>query len=207
VTARRALQVGALAAQAILLPMLAARALHGGAGALVAGAVGWLAADLSSGVVHWLADRIGSARTPLVGPLIRSFREHHAAPEALLAHDAVETSGDHALIALLPAIPTALLARGAPASAFVLTLAAAVMLTGPIHKWAHAPRPPRLARALQRAGIILSPAHHRRHHDGGRDSHYCITCGWMDAPLEGAGVFRRLERLFARARGPGREAG
>jgi ubiquitin-conjugating enzyme E2 variant len=73
--------------------------------------------------------------------------------------------------------------------------------TSQIHKWAHDPRPPRLARWLQRAGLILSPARHSRHHRFPFAGHYCITTGWCNPLLERLGFWKALERLVARLTG------
>lgn len=36
----------------------------------------------------------------------------------------------------------------------------------------------RIVRALQLAGIIISPEHHARHHDGQFNRNFCIVSGW-----------------------------
>src|SRR5712692_2933848 len=54
-------------------------------------AAGFVAADFVSGLVHWLADTWGRSDWPIIGPaIIRGFREHHADPDAILAHDFIE---------------------------------------------------------------------------------------------------------------------
>jgi hypothetical protein len=68
-----------------------------------------------------------------------------------------------------------------------------VFATNHIHRWAHARRPPPIVGALQRAGLVLSPAHHARHHRR-HDGAYCVTCGWLNPLIDGSGVLAALER-------------
>ncbi len=163
--------------------------------------LGLLGADLVSGVVHWGFDTWGDLDTPVVGRLaIRAFREHHADPTVMLRHDFVETNGHNITLALV-LTGAGLGLRPGFAALTLLAMAAGVAFTSQIHKWAHAPRPPVAVRALQRLGLILSPGHHARHHLAPHDADYCITTGWLNAPLGALGIFPRLERLVERATG------
>jgi ubiquitin-conjugating enzyme E2 variant len=183
------------------------RALEVGDLPLVASALfaGLLAADFVSGVGHWLFDRCLSETTPLLGPLaVRAFREHHADPQALLSHGFVELNGETAL-AMLPllGVAAALPDPGSGrAAAFVhvalVSMAALLVATNSLHRLAHARRAPRLAARLQRAGLLLSPVHHARHHAAAHDRAYCITVGWWNPLLDRVGFFAALERALAR---------
>ncbi len=163
---------------------------------------GLLGADFVSGLVHWFFDTWGSVDTPVVGQLaIRTFREHHVDARAMTRHGFVETNGHNITLSLVPAtvgivalrhpsLPSTLLGM----SAFFMALC--VSMTSQIHKWAHMQEPPRLVRKLQDAGLIIGARHHNRHHLKPHDSHYCITVGWMNAPLEFVHFFRGLERII-----------
>ncbi|HEU5283853.1 MAG TPA: fatty acid desaturase CarF family protein [Burkholderiales bacterium] len=164
---------------------------------------GWLAADLLSGVVHWAFDTWGSVHTPVLGKrFIRPFREHHWDPAAMTRHDFVETSGSSCLAALPVLAATALMPLSSPAAvgvqAVLLFTAIGVLLTNQCHRWAHMPAGsvPRLARAAQRLRLILRPEDHLQHHVRPFDSHYCTASGWLNAPLQAIGLFRRLERCI-----------
>jgi ubiquitin-conjugating enzyme E2 variant len=166
-------------------------------------------ADLVSGLVHWGFDTWGDLDTPIVGRLaIRAFRQHHLDPSVMLRHDFIETNGHNITLALTLTMGGLCLAPGFAALCLLL-MALCVSFTSQIHKWAHTPRPPRAIRLLQRAGLILSPAHHQHHHLAPHDSNYCITVGWLNRPLGALRVFERLERLIARTTGarPRREHG
>jgi ubiquitin-conjugating enzyme E2 variant len=200
--------VGAGAAFAVLCARVARGVQGAGELALVGLAllVGWVLADLVSGVVHWWADRIASEDTPIFGPaFVRPFREHHEDPLGICRNDWVETNGN-TCIAMLPFLlaaclwpPPQPLGGGLlfSSSAFV-ALALWSGLTNQIHCWAHQPRPPRVVRALQRAGLLLSSGHHARHHTPPFARHYCITTGWLNPLLDSLGVFPALEDLRAR---------
>lgn len=171
---------------------------------IVAAAIlGLLAADLASGLVHWACDTWGSLDTPLLGKaFLRPFREHHVDPQAITRHDFVETNGNNCLVAL-PVLGLALLpplGPEAPAgtfvAAFLLSLGLATMATNQIHKWAHQDAPPRLVAWLQRARLLLPPTCHAAHHRPPYAADYCITLGWLNAPLRAIGFFGRLERAI-----------
>jgi ubiquitin-conjugating enzyme E2 variant len=164
-----------------------------------AGIASLFLSDLTSGVVHWAFDRYGAVDTPVLGPgFIHPFREHHDVPTAICGHDFVETNGNSCIVAILPIglglwlDPAAHLGL----SATLLGVAMGVFATNQVHSWAHAHAPPRVALWLQRAGLILRPEHHARHHSGEFDTHYCITSGWMNGVLARSQLFERIERVL-----------
>lgn len=191
-----------LAAAAAERPGLVPLALPGCALAL-------LAADFASGFVHWACDRHFDERAPILGPLVvRTFREHHADPQALVRHGFVELNGDSAL-ALLPFLAALALAPPAASGALafaghaaLLAFALAILLTNCVHRWAHAPRVPRAVAALQRRGLLLRPDAHAAHHRGDHGRAFCITTGWLNPALDASGFFPALEARLARLRGP-----
>src|SRR5690606_8054390 len=84
---------------------------------------------------------------------------------------------------------------GTFSSAFVL----GVLMTNQIHKWAHAPhRAPAAVRFLQRAGIILPPGHHLRHHRNAHDRAFCITTGWLNPVMDRGRFYDVLTVLAVR---------
>jgi plasmanylethanolamine desaturase len=162
--------------------------------------LGYLAADLASGLVHWAADTWGSPDLPILGrALLGPFREHHRDPLAITRHDFVETNGNNCLGSLpvlglaLWLVPDADRSGSLFLSAFLGALVFWVLLTNQFHKWAHLPAPPPLPAFLQRWHLILPPAHHQLHHTRPFTSHYCITTGWLNWPLNWARFFPVLE--------------
>lgn len=166
---------------------------------------GYIAADFASGFVHWLADTYGSPSTPLLGPkLVTPFREHHDDPGAICRHDFLEANGDNCMISQFVLLPTYAFVPAEDGgwatalSLFVLALALGVLLTSIVHGWAHHHDPPRIARWLQKANLVLSAERHALHHRSPHASHYCITTGWLNPLLDKTRFFRRFERLLSR---------
>ncbi len=176
---------------------------------LVAFLVGMIAADFVSGFVHWLADTWGTVELPILGPtLVKNFREHHAAPRDLAKKGLIETNGDNCMVLIPVQVGVLLMPIDGSAfwvlfHAFALSFAFWIMLTNQIHKWAHMRRKDLWlpVRALQRAGVFLTVSEHAKHHTVPFESHYCITNGWMNGPLQRVRFFRTLERIIWRVSG------
>lgn len=167
-------------------------------------AAGYLLADFVAGTVHWIADRHFDPSTPWIGKLlIEPFRAHHDDPLSITRHDFFEVLGNNALVAI-PATaallfvppPSSTLAAFAVSLALAGTLAA--VATNLFHGWAHASRPPRLARGLQALGVILTPRRHALHHRGDHDRAYCVTSGWLNPLLDRTRFFGRLDARIGR---------
>ncbi|MFO0688787.1 MAG: fatty acid desaturase CarF family protein [Myxococcota bacterium] len=212
--ARRALDRAAVAGFAVVWTSALAR-LHSGlfdpdfAAVNLAGvAAGYLLADLVAGIVHWIADRHFDPATPFVGKLlIEPFRAHHDDPLSITRHDFFEVLGNNALVAipataalLLVPPPSSALAHFGVALALAGTLAS--VATNLFHGWAHAPRPPRIARWLQARGLILTPRRHALHHRGDHDRAYCVTSGWLNPVLDRTRFFARLDAWIERGLRP-----
>jgi hypothetical protein len=167
--------------------------------------LGMLAGDFVSGLAHWLADTYGSDRTPLVGAnFIKWFRLHHVYPKDICTHDFISTNGNTCILAAplvgfcLPFVweEDASVTRVFVVLTNVL-MAATTVATNQFHKWAHEDVPPRVARLLQRAHLILRPQHHSQHHTAPHKTDYCIANGWLNPLLERINFFGRLERLLS----------
>jgi len=170
----------------------------------LAALVGMLASDFASGFVHWMFDTWGSIDTPVVGRLaIRTFRHHHVDAKAITRHDFIETNGHNVSLSFPVVILGVLIVRPATASLFdvfigmaLLSLALFNGFTSQIHKWAHTDNPPVVVRLLQRARLIIAPEQHSHHHSAPYTRSYCITVGWLNAPLRAIRFFETLERLI-----------
>lgn len=174
---------------------------------LGAGTLGYLIADFLSGLVHWAGDTVGHETWPVVGRnFILHFRNHHVDPKDITRHDFIETNGNNCIASIPPVMLAIWLAPGREglglfASALIGFSAFFVFATNQFHKWAHAgDDAPRIARLLQRCGLILRPAHHDVHHAAPHDKYYCITVGWMNPVLTKLRFFRFLEWVIARIR-------
>ena len=208
--AGRLMNAAALATALLLAAVLGARLATQlpGVGWWVPAALvaGMAAADLLSGIVHWAADTWGRDDLPVIGRrLLVPFRVHHINPDDFLRRRFVDVNGDVARLAV-PAFLGLLLvpldtSAGRVVAAFGLAFCGTGMMTNQIHQWAHRPKPPRPVRLLQACGVLLDGPTHAAHHAGPYDTHYCITTGWWNRPLETLGFFRALERLITMATG------
>jgi ubiquitin-conjugating enzyme E2 variant len=193
--AQRFLELASIAAFAVLSAwslwrLLQATQLSSAPVVLLAAPAGWLASDLLSGLTHWMFDSFGSASTPLIGPsFFRPFRAHHADPEAMTRHDFVETHGSSCFAALPLLAAASVLALdtlpGILGQALLLFTALGALATNQCHKWAHMAEAdtPAIVRWAQRRRLVLPRAHHRRHHTPPFDTHFCMSCGWLNAPF------------------------
>jgi hypothetical protein len=208
--AHRWLEIGGIVVFLGLLSYLSVRiglgvkGFVGGLWVLVCAVGGLLLADFISGLVHWGGDTLLTVNAPVLGRhFIQPFRHHHVDPKAITRHDFIETNGNNCLISV-PVL--GLVAPTMPEQAgfgfyictVVIFMVWFVFGTNQFHKWAHADNPPRVARLLQRWGVILVPTHHDIHHAAPHDTHYCITVGWMNPLLAQLRFFRRLEGFIAR---------
>jgi ubiquitin-conjugating enzyme E2 variant len=193
------LELATIAGCAVLLAVEAGRALGlaavpGGAALVVLGALaGVVAADFACGLVHWSCDTFLSEDTPVVGPaIVAPFREHHRDPLAIVRRPLAEVSSYNCAGAALLLALARLADAGSLLSGFVLSLALGIAATNQLHRWAHAATVPRIVRSAQRLRLVLEPGAHAVHHRHGRDA-YCVTTGWLNAPLDRLRLFPRLE--------------
>lgn len=179
--------------------------------------LGMILADFVSGIAHWGLDSWGTPKTPVFGPFIRSFREHHVDQVAMCKHDFVETNADTTLPLLPPAalqwvfihvVPNTVTSyevnlhdKNVGTHVFILTFFVLVTITNEIHKWSHQPKQAPIVRALMDYHLLLSPVAHRRHHKNPFDKSYCITTGWLNPLLDFTRFWRILEFIITASTG------
>lgn len=157
---------------------------------LPAAVFAWLVVDLLSGLLHFAFDSWGSVHTPIIGnAFIRPFREHHVDPQEMTRHDFVELNGASCLACL----PILGLTMVLPLTSFtwqalqavLIFISLAAFITNMCHKWAHseAASVPGVIRWAQSHRLLLPPEHHRLHHTAPFNSHFCMTNGWLNKPL------------------------
>jgi ubiquitin-conjugating enzyme E2 variant len=159
-------------------------------------------ADFLTGFVHWFCDTFFDETTPLIGPgLIAPFREHHRDPLLMTRHGFLELTGS-SFRGLAPVLMMFLwLGASLPAAAqaFAFALATGAVATNLLHRWAHDPDAPAVARALQSTGLVLTPQRHARHHAPPYDAAYCVTSGWLNPICEKLKIWMRAKAAFAAA--------
>lgn len=162
-------------------------------------AAGYVTADLLTGFVHWFCDRFFDETTPVIGPgLIAPFREHHRDPLLMTRHGFLELTGS-SFRGMAPPLVLFIWAGSWPLAleAFVVAVAFGAVATNLLHRWAHDPAPPAVARLLQRVGLILTPERHARHHTPPYAAAYCVTSGWLNPICERLKVWTQAETALA----------
>ena len=166
------------------------------AGVLAMLAAGYMAADLFTGFVHWFCDTFFDETTPIIGPgLIAPFREHHREPLLMTRHGFLELTGN-CFRGLAPVLWAFLwLGSWLPllVDAFVVSLVSGAVVTNLLHRWAHDPDPPLIARLLHATGLVLTPERHVRHHAPPYAAAYCVTSGWLNPICERLRIWTRAE--------------
>jgi plasmanylethanolamine desaturase len=168
----------------------------------------WVFTDFACGVIHWAGDTWGRPGMPVIGRmLVRTFREHHVDPRAITRHGTVQVLGEQAIIAA-PLIALLKLYDPAEEDTFgaallvgMYTVMLAAMAANLFHRWAHMRKPPLVARAMQRVGIVISFRHHARHHRPPYTQSYCIAIGWLNPLLDRVRFWRALEWLIWKTTG------
>lgn len=168
----------------------------------MAGAV--LLADFVSGVVHWAEDAYArfkpTRKVPLINTIALENELHHRRPRDFLVRSWWASSWDLALLGAAVVWVACAMDR---MSVAVLVFVVLAVNANQIHKWTHRnPREnPWWVTRLQRCYLLQTPRHHSRHHQGEKNTHYCVVTNFLNPLLEEVGFWRRLERLVARVIG------
>ena len=155
-----------------------------------------LAADLVSGLVHWWEDAYARTDRGLFRAVAVDNLRHHAKPREFLEKSYWESSWD---LWLMGAGAVAIAAAIGAFSWHIVLFAVLVANANQLHKWAHRTREengPVIA-TLQRLHVIQSTRHHSLHHQGKRNSHYCVITNFLNPILQELRLWSRLERLIA----------
>lgn len=182
-------------------------ALSQGAGMVVAAAIGILFGDFFTGMLHWATDNYGSKNTPLFGPVIDSFQEHHESPWTL-TYRPPATNMFAIVLSTIPLLAgaciLALFGKLGPGWALAVVLFANLQFVSQeVHKYTHMKRVSRRVSWLQKCGFILSKKAHLDHHKSPYGDNYCIwgLFGLLNRVLDKINFWRRLELLVYRCTG------
>jgi hypothetical protein len=152
-----------------------------------------LLVDLISGFFHWLEDSYGRVELRVIGALITGPNNlHHQDPTAFTANSWVYSARVLLVVA-------SVIIAGAWALDMltwqVLLFVTIGVNANEYHKWTHmtAARRHPLVRYLQQLRVVQTPHHHARHHQGERNSHYCVVTNLINPVVDTLGVWRGLE--------------
>ena len=155
-----------------------------------------LAVDFGSGLLHWLEDSYGHAKYPLTGKWVTQPNDlHHIDPMAFTTNT---WSHSAAVLLIIGAFIVAIAWASGLLSWQLLLFLAIGVNANQIHKWNHLPsnKRPLIVVWMQAARILQSPKHHARHHQGTKDSHYCVITNAINPVLDSIGFWRGLEHLI-----------
>lgn len=178
--------------------------------ALLAGTLmGLFVADLLSGAAHWAFDTWFAEDHPIFHRMVLVVREHHIAPQAMFGYPFYNDTGQLSVLALLVAAPVVVpITQWAGPSVFTIAAMWASVVQSlcfvfmlEFHKCGHRKSAGGLLGLMQRCRLLLSPAHHWRHHSGAYDTHYCLINGWADRVMDALGGWRAIERVVHRLTG------
>ena len=162
-----------------------------------------LAADAASGLVHWAEDRYGNRSTPIIGRwIVEPNILHHRRGTDFVSRGWLESSWDLLAVGAIVLLATHALDRLTWHVWFFVLLG---VNANQIHKWNHMPRSriPNAVRLLQALGLLQSAKHHARHHQGAKDTHYCVITPFLNPLLDRSRFWHRLEQLVTPLARPG----
>jgi hypothetical protein len=149
--------------------------------------------DLFSGFLHWLEDSYGREDWPIMGDLVTKPNIlHHHDPRYFTRNSWFYSARLIIVVCglLLGLVHLLGLASWAWWLAFFIGINA-----NEIHKWSH--RSPsengKWVTFLQEHGIIQSPAEHAKHHQGLKNTHYCVFTNYVNPVLERLRIWSGLE--------------
>jgi ubiquitin-conjugating enzyme E2 variant len=159
-----------------------------------------LLADLVSGLVHWWEDAYARAGDGPLGRVARDNLRHHARPREFLAKGYWASSWD---LWLLGAVVVAAAFVLDALSWHVVLFVVLVANANQVHKWAHmrSDELPRLVRWAQRMQLLQTTRHHSKHHQGTRNTHYCVLTNVLNPVLEELQLWSRVERVIEKLTG------
>lgn len=180
---------------------------------LAAFCVGILVGDLITGILHWAFDTWFSADTKFLRRMVLIVREHHIYPDRVFQYSFYHDAGALSVMAFLltsPLFTYAFVQSAGDSPGFHLlyyavcvavTVSFALVFMFEFHKFGHRRDSRQVVRLLQRLGLLLSYAHHMKHHSGKHDRNYCLINGHADRTFGAAGGWRALESIISRLTG------
>jgi ubiquitin-conjugating enzyme E2 variant len=157
-----------------------------------------LIADFLSGFFHWLEDSYGKENWLIIGDFITKPNIiHHHNPR----HFVHASWWMRNRVLFFLAVNALLIAYSSDLLNWQTLLVISIGTSAnEIHRCAHqTPQENgKIIYFLQQTGILQSSFHHALHHQGQRNTHYCVITNWLNPLLEAVGLWRILEALVAK---------
>ncbi|QHN71155.1 B of TMEM189 [Mollivirus kamchatka] len=166
--------------------------------------LGLAIAETSTSLFHYWGDKRVFVNWPLFCHYDKAYARHHRMPNDIVASGPMgyaQWVGDVALLPLCAPVWIALACSSGPLPtwAFVLLWVCTFIGTAAdTHRLAHCPADatPAWVGFLRRAGLLLSPESHDKHHrlvnTTGRLGYFSVMTGWSNRAQELLGLSRRL---------------
>ncbi|KAK2632763.1 hypothetical protein EUGRSUZ_L01106 [Eucalyptus grandis] len=103
---------------------------------ILAGAVGYVLADLGSGVYHWGIDNYGDASTPVFGTQIEAFQGHHKWPWTITRRQGANNLHALACAVVFVVGPIDFICKDPTMLGFVAVCSGCIMFSQQFHSWA-----------------------------------------------------------------------
>lgn len=152
--------------------------------------------DFLSGLLHWLEDAYGNEDWPITGRLItRPNILHHYDPRYFTRYSWLYSAR---VLLVIGAGILAVAYWGGFLHWMTMLVVAIGVNANEIHKWAHRTKAENgpVITYCQRLGILQSPAQHRNHHRGTKDTYYCVVTDYLNPLLEALHFWPTLEKLI-----------
>ncbi len=154
------------------------------------------AIDFVSGWIHWAEDTFGSASTPIYGKwIVEPNTLHHEQPAAFINKTWWQSSWDLTLVSGL--IVLIFYLNGALTWHIVL-FAFLGANANQLHKYAHmsSVNVPVVVRFFQQIGLFQKAKHHALHHQGLKNTAYCVITPYLNPLLDCFYFWRFLEKIM-----------
>jgi len=153
------------------------------------------AIDFVSGLIHWAEDTFGSASNPIYGKwIVEPNTLHHEQPAAFISKTWWQSSWDLSLVSGLIVLVFYL---NDHLSWHVVLFAFLGANANQLHKYAHMSplNVPVLVRFFQNIGLFQKAKHHALHHQGQKNSAYCVITPYLNPVLDYIYFWRFLENI------------
>ena len=155
-------------------------------------------ADFVTGLVHWAEDAYARRDTPIIGKLVADANiEHHRRPRAFLANNWFASSWDLLLLGVLLIAVAWWCDR---LTWHIWLFAVLVANANQMHKWTHQNPAENgfVVTWLQEWKLLQTRRHHARHHQGEKNSYYCVITNFLNPVLEELELWKKTERFLER---------
>ncbi|KAL3733539.1 hypothetical protein ACJRO7_022976 [Eucalyptus globulus] len=146
---------------------------------ILAGAVGYVLADLGSGVYHWGIDNYGDALTLVFGTQIEAFQGHHKWPWTISRRQGADNLHALACAVVFVVGPIDFICKDPTMLGFVAVCSGCIMFGQQFHSRAHSTKSklPPLVVAPRDLGLLVSRLQHAVHHWEPYNNNYSIVSG------------------------------